>query len=475
MEEFITQRIGQTIGGRWTLHSVLGVGGMAAVYAASDGAGTHAAVKILHPEIGMRREVRERFMREGTVANRIEHPGAVRVLEHGAVDERSVFLVMERLQGESLGDRVARDGSLPLPDLLDVLEQVLDVLAVAHGAGVVHRDLKPDNLFLTDDGQVKVLDFGVARVLDAAPDDLRTRTGIAMGTLPYMAPEQALGKRAEIDGRVDIFALGATAFRILAKRRVHEADSEAGMLLAMASKPAPALRSVAEYVPENIAAVIDLALAFSRDARYPDARTMQEDVRALQRAERPLFAAARLQARDEATRLTSAERPAVALHAPTSLPAAQPPAAAPLPKLPPPPTIVQATPASTASALTAPASALPPAGALAPVSQPSTPQRASALLLGLGALGCVLLGILIWAVWPGADSTSLETAVDDESEVEAASAMAASPNAERGSPSKASEQAREQQKKMEEFVREQAKKAAEDRRERGKKDKRDKR
>ena len=91
--------------------------------------------------------------------------------------------------------------------------QIADALKRAHGAGIVHRDLKPDNLFVTSSGAIKVLDFGIARVLDSAPNDVRTRTGMAMGTLPYMAPEQALGKRSEIDGRVDIFALGATAFR----------------------------------------------------------------------------------------------------------------------------------------------------------------------------------------------------------------------------------------------------------------------
>src|SRR5690606_2105263 len=124
---------------------------------------------------------------------------------HGAVDEWSVFLVMERLVGESLADRVTRPGTLPIPELLDTLDQVLDVLAVAHAAGIVHRDLKPDNLFVLADGRLKVLDFGLARVIDGTPEDVRTRTGMAMGTLPYMAPEQALGKRSEIDGRVDLF------------------------------------------------------------------------------------------------------------------------------------------------------------------------------------------------------------------------------------------------------------------------------
>lgn len=301
MENYIQQRIGKTLGERWRLESVLGVGGMAAVYAARNASGQEVAVKVLHPEIGMRPEVRDRFMREGYVANKIEHPGVVRVLEHGAVDEWSVFLVMERLVGESLADRVTRQGTLPIPELLDTLDQVLDVLAVAHAAGIVHRDLKPDNLFVLADGRLKVLDFGLARVIDGTPEDVRTRTGMAMGTLPYMAPEQALGKRSEIDGRVDLFALGATAFRILARRRIHESDSEAGLLVAMATSPAPPLASVAPHVADSVAAIVDLALAFNRDARYPDARSMQADVRAVRAGQRPDFALGRRQTRDEPT------------------------------------------------------------------------------------------------------------------------------------------------------------------------------
>jgi serine/threonine protein kinase len=476
MEGFVEERIGQTLGGRWALQSVLGVGGMAAVYAATDPAGTEAAVKILHPEIGMRRELRERFMREGSVANRIQHPGVVRVLEHGAVDDRSAFLVLERLHGESLGDRVARGGMLPLPDLLDVLDQVLDVLAVAHDAGIVHRDLKPDNLFLTEDGPIKVLDFGIARVLETAPDDLRTRTGMAMGTVPYMAPEQALGKRSEIDGRADLFALGATAFRILARRRVHEADSEAGMLVAMASKPAPPLRSVAEQVPENVAIVIDLALAFHRDARYPDARTMQRDVRAVQRAEPPPFATQKLRLRDEPTRAPQHAPVPIIVHAPTVQAAIHRPTPGPVAA-----TAVgtrEAPPVSMAS--TEPMSATSAApGTPEPDATRAKPLHLSPLQLAMGALGCLLFGALLWAVWPGSEQPASEQATVDEPASEGPRSTTAeqqrdrepakkSREATREYEKKQQELAREQQKKLEEFSRERAKKASERRREKEK-------
>jgi serine/threonine-protein kinase len=299
--EVAAARIGRTVGSRWTLERVLGIGGMAAVYQARDPHGTIAAVKILHPEMSAKAEVRERFLREGYAANKIGHPGVVQALEHGDRDN-DVFLAMELLEGETLRSRVQRHGRLPVAEVLDYAEQILDVLVAAHAQGVIHRDLKPDNLFVTHQGRIKVLDFGLARLLDGVPGQHRTRTGVALGTLAYMAPEQALGRRAEIDGRVDVFALGATMFRILSGRRVHEAESEAELLMAMASRPAPPLAAVATGLPPPVGAVVDLALAFSREARYPDARSMLSDVRALRAGGVAPFALARLASRDEATR-----------------------------------------------------------------------------------------------------------------------------------------------------------------------------
>jgi serine/threonine-protein kinase len=143
-------------------------------------------------------------------------------------------------------------------------------------------------------------------LLEGVPGGHQTRTGVALGTLAYMAPEQALGRRGEIDGRVDVFALGATMFRVLAGRRVHEAESEAELLMAMASRPAPPLGSVAPGTPPGICAIVDLSLAFARDARYPDARTMLSDVQAVRHGANPPFASARLAYRDERTRAEAA-------------------------------------------------------------------------------------------------------------------------------------------------------------------------
>ena len=307
--EVARARLGRRVGDRWVLERVLGTGGMGAVYAARRSDGAVAAVKILHPEMGARREVRERFLREGTAASTIGHPGVVRMLDQG--DGEEAFLAMELLEGETLRDRVKRHGRLPLEEVLDFTEQVLEVLVAAHARGVVHRDLKPDNLFVTLEGRIKVLDFGLARLLEGVPGGHQTRTGVALGTLAYMAPEQALGRRGEIDGRVDVFALGATMFRVLAGRRVHEAESEAELLMAMASRPAPPLGSVAPGTPPSVAAIVDLSLAFSRDARYPDARTMLADVQAVRRGAHPPYATTRLASRDERTRPEQAAAPGV--------------------------------------------------------------------------------------------------------------------------------------------------------------------
>ncbi len=300
-EVLAARRVGETVG-RYRLERVLGVGGMAAVYVGRTVEGYVAAIKILHAEMSLRRDIRERFYREGYLANSVQHPGVVRVLEHGE-SPAGAFLAMELLAGETLAARIQRLQWLPIAELLDLADQVLDVLRVAHEKGIVHRDLKPDNLFVTQTGQIKILDFGLARLAEGAPGDHRTRSGVALGTLPYMAPEQALGRRAEIDGRVDLFALGATLFRLLSGRKVHEAPSEAELLISMATRPAPPLSTLAPQVPADVCNIVDLALAFARDARYPNAALMQADVRAVRHGGRPPYAHARLAHRDEKTRL----------------------------------------------------------------------------------------------------------------------------------------------------------------------------
>jgi serine/threonine-protein kinase len=204
-------------------------------------------------------------------------------------EDGSPFMVMELLDGQPLAELARRPGGVELPDLLRLVDDMLDVLAAAHAQGIIHRDIKPDNLFVLQDGRLKVLDFGIARVRAGAPK-LRTRVGATLGTAPYMPPEQIRG--AEIDARADLFAVGATMFRLIAKRRVHEAANEAETLVKMASMPAPPLASAAPEVPRDVCLVVDRALMFDRDQRYPDALTMQRDVRALREGLPPPYATA---------------------------------------------------------------------------------------------------------------------------------------------------------------------------------------
>ncbi len=293
-------RIGAVLNDKWTLERLIGVGGMAAVYAGRHRNGARGAVKLLHPDLARIQEVRERFLREGYAANKVEHVGAVKVLDDDVVtsgpSEGSAYLIMELLDGESLEDRIWRKNlPFPIDEALAIAEDVLDALAAAHANGVIHRDLKPENLFLVipenpeDAGahgfvRVKVLDFGLARI---AHGEGITRAGMAIGTPSYMAPEQAEGRSEDIDGRSDVFGVGAILFRLVTGRKVHEAQNVIELVAKMAKTPAPPIRSVRADVPPNVAAIIDRALKFRREERYDGAAAMRAEVRAV-RSDKPL-------------------------------------------------------------------------------------------------------------------------------------------------------------------------------------------
>lgn len=276
-------REGTVLNEKWTLVRLIGIGGMGAVYAARHRNGARAAVKILHPRYSRHAEVRERFRREGYAANKVDHPGVVKVLDDDVVasgpDAGTVYLVMELLEGQSLQDRLESGATVGERDFLEMADGVLEVLRAAHAAGVVHRDLKPENLFFEEsDGRarIKVLDFGMARLLD---QQAITSYGMALGTPSFMAPEQAAGRLEEIDGRTDLFALAATGFRLRTGRRIHEAVDAVEMVQVMARTPAPPIRSIAPDVSAPFARVIDRGLQFRREDRYESAAAMQADVR----------------------------------------------------------------------------------------------------------------------------------------------------------------------------------------------------
>lgn len=274
------KRVGQTLNHKWTIDRLVDVGGMAAVYAATHRNGKKVAIKMLHPFIATHEDVRERFLREGYVANQVEHPGSVSILDDDITPDGAPFLVMELLDGDSLDSWMHKaGGTLPLPDVLAIADQVLDVLAAFHARGVIHRDIKPGNLFVTKPGLVKVLDFGLARLRDPKFSGAPTATGIVLGTASYMPPEQAQGKSDQVDSRSDIFAVGAVMFRALTGRPVHDAKGATERLFQAMKERAPSLGIVAPHIPTWVVGVVDKALAFDKKDRWETADIMRKAVR----------------------------------------------------------------------------------------------------------------------------------------------------------------------------------------------------
>jgi serine/threonine-protein kinase len=273
-------RIGSVIKDKWRLDRLLGVGGMACVYAATHRNKKRAAVKMLHRELSSDKVVRERFLREGYLANSVAHRGAVSVDDDDIAEDGSAFLVMELLDGETIEQRWRRKAErLPLEEVLAVGDQVLDTLAAAHDKGVVHRDLKPENLFLTRDGIVKLLDFGIGRLNDVKGVSSTTLSGAAMGTPAFMAPEQARGRWEEVDGQTDLWALGATLYTLLTGQYVHQAATVNETLALAVSQQAHSIAVLRPDLPLRVVALVDRSLAYAKPQRFADARAMQHELR----------------------------------------------------------------------------------------------------------------------------------------------------------------------------------------------------
>ena len=275
-------RVGSALNAKWTLDRLLGVGGMASVFAATHRNGTRAAVKILAADLLNDVSIRERFLREGKIANRVEHPARVAVIDDDTSDRGEPFLVMELLHGETLHDaRMAAGGTLPPERALEIFDTVLDLLAQCHDVGIVHRDIKPANIFLSSDGAVKVLDFGVARMREGASAADATRAGTAIGTPSYTAPEQALGLVDQVDGRSDTWSVGACLYTALTGHKLNEARTEAESFVLAATQAAPSIANVAPQLPVELVAFVDRALAYERERRFQDARSMLGELRGL--------------------------------------------------------------------------------------------------------------------------------------------------------------------------------------------------
>jgi eukaryotic-like serine/threonine-protein kinase len=262
------------LGGRYRLGELLATGGMGEVWAAEDLVlDRRVAVKLLGGAFAGDGRAAERLRREARAAARLGHPGIARVLDLGEQDGRP-YLVMELLRGESLAARLARAGPLAPAAAASVVATVADALEAAHRAGIVHRDVKPGNVFLTADGAVKVLDFGIA---SAAGEAALTGGGL-LGTPAYLAPERVLGERAT--PAADIYALGVLLYELLAGRRPFEADSDIELAMAhVNAQPAP-LGLVAPSAPRFLVAACEAAMAKDPAARVPSAAAFAELLRA---------------------------------------------------------------------------------------------------------------------------------------------------------------------------------------------------
>ena len=265
--------VGRLLCGRWRVDRLLSSGGTSRVYSGTHRNGMRVAIKVLRPELCADARTRRRFLREGYLANRVGHPGAVCALDDDDYDG-TVFLVMEFLEGTNL-EQLSREGTRDPGEVAFITDGLLDVLVAAHDSGIIDRDIKPSNVLLTTKGEVKLIDFGIARLHEPSSAFGHTRNGAVLGTPGFMAPEQARARWGAVDARTDIWAVGATMFRLLTGRQVHEGVSGQEAVIAAATLPVPPLKTVRADVPGPLAELIDRALRFEADARWQSALEMR--------------------------------------------------------------------------------------------------------------------------------------------------------------------------------------------------------
>jgi eukaryotic-like serine/threonine-protein kinase len=260
-------RIAAGLAGRFEIERELGQGGMATVYLARDAKhGRQVALKVMRPELAQAIGV-DRFLREIQIAARLGHPHIVPLHDSGEIDGRPYY-VMPYVEGESLRQRLAREGPLPVDEAVRLTREVADALAYAHQHGIVHRDVKPENILLQA-GHAVVTDFGIARALTAAGGSGLTRTGVVVGTPLYMSPEQVVGD--PVDGRSDVYSLGCTLYEMLVGAPPYEGPSSLAVLASKAVDPVPSLRARRRDVPAGVELAVLKAMARSPDDRYATA------------------------------------------------------------------------------------------------------------------------------------------------------------------------------------------------------------
>lgn len=273
----------RVVAGRYLVHDELGRGGCAAVYDGVDARlGRQVAIKISRPA-AMDAAAGARLAREARAAAAIPHPNICAVCDVGTLDDGRTYLVMERLHGETLTAHLARAGHVDPQDAIDIALQLLSALDAAHHAGIVHRDVKPDNVFLVPRAgctpAVKLLDFGLCRInARSIADDVNlTVAGQVVGTPEYMAPEQVYGTR-DFDGRIDVYAAGVILYEMLSGRRAFTGKDVRAVVLAVLSKPPPPLRELRPDLPPVLDEIVSRAMDREPQYRYHTVRELQADL-----------------------------------------------------------------------------------------------------------------------------------------------------------------------------------------------------
>lgn len=272
------------IGDRYTLLKVLGDGGMARVYLVRDSVlGREVALKVLRERYAEDESFVERFRREARNAASLNHPGVVQVYDQGRSGEGAYYMAMEYVPGGTLKERISQTGPLEPPEAAAIASRVADALAEAHRGGIVHRDVKPQNVLLTSSGEAKVADFGIAR---AATSQTITETNVVLGTAAYMSPEQVRGEH--VGPQSDLYSLGVVLYEMLTGRLPHEADDPIATAMKHLERPAPHPREANPLVPEELDALVVRLLSKDPEMRYPGAADLAEDLRRIRDGLLPL-------------------------------------------------------------------------------------------------------------------------------------------------------------------------------------------
>ncbi len=267
-------RLAATLGDAYTIEGEIGRGGMGVVYKARDERLKRSvAIKVLPPELAYRSDIRARFMREAETAARISHPNVVPIHSVGEADD-FVYFVMGYVDGESLALRLKRRGRLSIDESRRICRETADALAAAHQQGVIHRDVKPDNILLEGTrGRVMVTDFGIAKALTASGGTL-TEAGIAIGTPAFMSPEQAAGER-EIDGRSDIYSLGVVAYQMVTGELPFQAPTVPGLLMKQISEEPTPVELMRPDIPRELGQTVMRCLEKDPERRWPTADALR--------------------------------------------------------------------------------------------------------------------------------------------------------------------------------------------------------